>query len=52
VFFKRSFEIAGSTAVEVLSAKKNSTKAKLFVMLLFIKRNVVMLRLVSDSDKK
>ena len=47
-----NIERAFSTAVDILSAMRNKIKPKLFDMLVFIKRNVHLLKTVCAKEKK
>ncbi|XP_059351385.1 uncharacterized protein LOC130703038 [Daphnia carinata] len=47
-----NIERAFSTAVDILSAKRNKIKPKLFDMLVFIKRNAHLLETVNRQEKK
>ncbi|KAK4028788.1 hypothetical protein OUZ56_021806 [Daphnia magna] len=47
-----NIERALSTAVDILSARSNKNKPKLFDMLVFIKRNAELLEIVSDKSRK
>ncbi|KZS07309.1 Uncharacterized protein APZ42_028994 [Daphnia magna] len=47
-----NIERAFSTAVDILSARSNKNKPKLFDMLVFIKRNAELLEIVSDKSRK